>query len=231
MDVQGEAIFKIWPSLSKEVIADKGSHGSRRVDCEGGRGDGGRDQGGQRQQPEAGGQTESTKWSEGDSKDNVEEDRVWVEQAPGHHSVGEEPPSKDTKGAATNGGAQDPVTYIWTTTSIEATRFHILIKKNTDVELRMIVLEERSGVVSPTKTSGVPEQIVVASFYVCQFFAMCILLPPLSFLRSSAIVVSSFQHYLVLPKSIQSHCNPKWSPLRTVSTRTLDKTSSPLTKN
>ena len=53
----------------------------------------------------------------------------------------------------------------------------------------MIILEERSGVVSPTKTSGVPEQIVVASFYVCQFFAMCILLPPLSFLRSSAIVV------------------------------------------
>ena len=157
-------VQKLWPSLSKEVIADKGSHGSRRVDCEGPRGDGGRDQGGQRQQPEAGGQTESTKWSQGDSKDNVEEACVWVEQAPGHHSVGEEPPSKDTKGAATNGGAQDPVTYIWTTTSIEARRFHIMIKKNTNVELRMIVLEERSGVVSPTKTSGVPEQSDVASF-------------------------------------------------------------------
>ena len=67
-----------------------------------------------------------------------------------------------------------------------------MIKKNTNVELRMIVLEERSGVVSPTKTSSVPEQSDVASFYVYQFFTICFLLPPLSFRRSSVIVASSF---------------------------------------
>ena len=36
----------------------------------------------------------------------------------------------------------------------------------------MIVLEERSGVVSPTKTSSVPEQNDVASFYEYQSFAI-----------------------------------------------------------
>ena len=67
-----------------------------------------------------------------------------------------------------------------------------MIKKNTNVELRMIVLEERSGVVSPTKTSGVPEQNDLANFYEYQSCAICFLLPPLSFLRSIVIVESSF---------------------------------------
>ena len=76
-----------------------------------------------------------------------------------------------------------------------------MIKKNTNVELRMIVLEERSGVVSPTKTSGVPEQNDLANFYEYQSFAICFLFPPfLSFVQ-----VLLLQVFLTLSRSTKIH--------------------------